>query len=258
MSFMTKLLTTAAVALCAALPMFACGSSDSTGPQLNVSAASSLKKPLTTLSSQYRPADLRLEFAGSDKIAAAIDAGRLPDVVVLAGSKVPAQLLKARKISRPVTVGANRLVIAVPTASRKVGSIEDLAKPGLKVALGSQTVPVGSYADKVIAQLPSGVRSGIAANVRTREPDAAGVVGKLTEGAVDAAIVYRTDVLASNGKLRAIAIPTRLDPTVVYQAATVAGTAHPVEAEALVASLRGGSGHRILMADGFLPPPAGM
>ncbi|MEI6447799.1 MAG: molybdate ABC transporter substrate-binding protein [Actinomycetes bacterium] len=248
-------LVLAAAILCSTSVLVACGSDDSGSTRLDVSAASSLKRPLTELADQFGKAELRLEFAGSDRIAAAISAGRLPDVVVLAGSKVPDRLFEDGRISRPVTIGANQLVVAVPTGSTKVNSIEDLAKPGLTVALGGRTVPIGSYADKVIAQLPKAVRSGIAANVKTREPDAAGVVGKLTEGAVDAAIVYRTDVVGSSGKLRAIEIPAALDPRVVYQAALVTGTPHPVEAEALVASLRTGPGQRLLLEQGFLPPP---
>jgi molybdate transport system substrate-binding protein len=243
------------VILCATSVLVACGSDDSGATRLDVSAASSLKRPLTGLAGQYGNADLKIEFAGSDRIAAAITGGRLPDVVVLAGSSLAAKLRKAGKISDPVAIGSNRLVVAIPSGSTKVGSIEDLAKQGVQVALGSASVPVGAYADRAIARLPEPVRSGIAANVRTREPDASGVVGKLSSGAVDAAIVYLTDVLASSGKLKAIEIPADLDPQVVYEAATVAGTPHPVEAEALVASLRGGSAHRLLLKQGFLPPP---
>ena len=44
--------------------------------------------------------------------------------------------------------------------------------------------------------LPAEQREAILANVRSNEPDVAGVVGKVAQGAVDAGFVYVTDVRA--------------------------------------------------------------
>ena len=46
--------------------------------------------------------------------------------------------------------------------------------------------------------------------MRSEEPDVEGVVGKLTQGAVDAGFVYITDVRATDDKLQAIELPARL------------------------------------------------
>ena len=230
-----------------------CGGSGGSAPTaLNVSGASSLKKPLTEFAADWKQANLNLEFAGSDKIAAALKSGRKPDVVVLAGKDVPAQLFAKGLISSPQAIAANRLVIATRRGGVNVSSISDLAKPGLTVALGAASVPVGKYADRVLAALPEPTRKAILANVATREPDAAGVTGKLVTGAVDAAIVYRTDVLAANGKLLGVAIPSSLKPTVKYFAASVLRSGHPDQSAKVVASLMSGTGHKILMKDGFL------
>ena len=125
------------------------------------------------------------------------------------------------------------------------------------MALGTASVPVGKYADRVLANLPAATRKAILANVKTREPDAAGVTGKLATGAVDAAIIYRTDVLAANGMLIAVAIPSSLKPTVKYFAASVEGSGNLTQATAVLDSLKSGKGHEILIKNGFLPASVG-
>ena len=83
-----------------------------------------------------------------------------------------------------------------------------------------------------------------------------GIVGKLSQGAVDAGFVYATDVVASEGALRAIPLPASLQPVVAYGAAVVKGSKHPAAARAFIAGLLHGPGQRALREAGFLPPPA--
>ena len=85
--------------------------------------------------------------------------------------------------------------------------LDDLAKPGVTIAMGAESVPVGSYTRKVLDGLPAEQRKAILANVRSNEPDVAGVVGKVAQGAVDAGFVYVTDVEATGGELKAIELP---------------------------------------------------
>ena len=80
-----------------------------------------------------------------------------------------------------------------------------------------------------------------------------GIVGKLTQGAVDAGFTYVTDVQATKGKLKAIALPARLQPVVAYGVAIVRGTAHPAQARAFINGLLSGSGQADLSRLGFLP-----
>ena len=84
----------------------------------------------------------------------------------------------------------------------------------------------------------------------------AGIVGKLTQGAVDAGFVYITDVRATDGKLKAIELPESLQPTVAYGAAVVKGAKNEDAAKAFVDGLLDGAGKDALDAAGFEPPPA--
>jgi molybdate transport system substrate-binding protein len=187
-----------------------CGGGDD---QLVVSAASSLTKPLTACSGD----NVKLSFGGSDELAAQIRKGVKPDVYAAANTKLPEQLNQEGLIEKPVVFATNELIIAVPDGSAIKG-IDDLAKPGVKLAIGAESVPVGSYTRDVLSRLPSDRQQQILDNVRSEEPDVTGVVGKLTQGAADAGFVYRTDLVDG---LKEVTLPEDLQPVVKYGAAVV-------------------------------------
>jgi molybdate transport system substrate-binding protein len=242
----------AALALLLAFAGCGGGSGESGSGQVTVSAAASLKAAF----SKYEP-EGRYSFAGSDVLAAQIKAGAHPDVFAAANTALPDALFKAGLVEKPVVFAGNRLVVAVPAgASAKVSSIADLEKPGVTIAAGSASVPIGSYTREVISRLPPARARRVLANIRSNEPDVTGVVGKLTQGAVDAGFVYATDVQGAGGKLSAIQLPDKLEPRVAYAAAVVKGSEHREEATRFVQGLLKGKGAAALMAAGFDPPPA--
>jgi molybdate transport system substrate-binding protein len=226
------------------------GSSSGDSGQLTVSAAASLKAALP----KYEPA-ARYSFAGSDQLAAQIRAGANPDVFAAANTKLPNALFAAGLVEKPVVFARNTLVLAVPASGKKVKSLADLEKPGVTIAAGAASVPIGGYTREVIARLAPARARKVAANIRSNEPDVAGIVGKLTQGAVDAGFVYATDVQAANGKLTAIQLPAALQPQVAYAAAVVKGTKRHDQAAKFVAGLVNGKGQSALLAAGFDPPP---
>ena len=220
-----------------------------------MSAATSLKTALTEYGRDFSEAKVRASFAGSDELAAQIRQGVKPDVFASANTTLPEALYKEGLVEKPRVFAANRLVLAVPASGARVSGLADLEKPGVTIAMGSATVPVGSYTRKVLAKLPAGEAKAILANVRSNEPDVGGVVGKVAQGAVDAGFIYVTDVKAAGGELRAIDLPAGLQPQVSYGVAVVKGAKHPTEAKAFVDGLLRGDGRKRLDAAGFLPPP---
>jgi molybdate transport system substrate-binding protein len=250
-----------AVVLCltTVAALAACGSSKSSSkaakPDLTVSAAASLKHAFTVYGTQFSAASARFSFAGSDMLAAQIEQGVRPDVFASANTKLPAALYAKGLVARPVTFAANKLVLAVPASASKVTSLADVEKPGVTIAIGSATVPIGTYTRKVLGKLGAAQSGEILHNVRSEEPDVSGIVGKLTEGAVDAGFTYITDVQATDGKLKAIALPASLQPVVAYAAAVVKGAPHPVQGQQFIAGLLTGQGRADLLKAGFLPPP---
>jgi molybdate transport system substrate-binding protein len=236
------------------LALAGCGGDDSSdggsSQPLVVSAAASLADALTSCSKQFDAAQVRLSFAGSDELAAQIRQGVQPDVYAAANTKLPDQLAKEGLLDTPLSFATNELVIAVPDDSG-ISSINDLAKPGTKLVIGSETVPVGSYTRDVLARLPSGEEQKIMDNVRSNEPDVKGVVGKLTQGAADAGFVYRTDLVDG---LKAVTLPQDLQPVVDYGAGVVKGAKNPDVAKQYLDGLTSGTCADALRSAGFGAP----
>jgi molybdate transport system substrate-binding protein len=226
-------------------------------PALTVSAAASLKTAFSSYGKDFTDAKARFSFAGSDELAAQIEQGVKPDVFAAANTKLPDQLYDKGLVEKPTVFAGNRLVLAVPAENAKVKSLADVEKPGATLAIGSETVPIGSYTRTVLSKLPSARSRAVLANVRSQEPDVGGIVGKLTQGAVDAGFVYLSDVRAASGKLKAIELPAELQPAVAYGVAVVKGAEHPEQAQAFIDGLLDGDGAQALKVAGFEPPPAG-
>jgi molybdate transport system substrate-binding protein len=212
-----------------------------------------MKEALSACAPEFADADLRLQFAGSDELAGQIRQGAPVDVLAAANTKLPEALASEGKLEAPVAFAANRLVLAVP-ADGEVASLEDLERPGVKLVVGAEGVPVGDYTRAVLAQLGGARERAILANVRSNEPDVKGVVGKLTQGAADAGFVYVSDVVAAERALRAIDLPAGVDATATYGAGVVAGSPQPEAAEAFVDDLLAGGCHDALIAAGFGEP----
>ena len=224
-------------------------------PQLTVSAAASLKTAFTEYGKQFDGASARFSFAGSDELAAQIEKGVKPDVFAAANTKLPDALYAKGLVEKPTVFAGNRLVLAVPADATKIGSLEDLEAGGREARGRLQ-----GRADRRLhahdpRQAPAGQRKAILGNVRSEEPDVAGITGKLTQGAVDAGFLYASDVRATDDKLKAIELPDTLQPTVAYGVAVVKGAKQPKQAKAFIAGLLDGAGADALEDAGFLPPP---
>jgi len=246
-----------------ALMLAGCGGDDDDGdggsgdskPRLVVSAAASMTEALSDCSPGFAGASVRLSFAGSDELAAQIRQGVKPDVYAAANTKLPDELYADKLVEQPVKFATNTFVLAVPKDS-DIDSVDDLTKDGVKIAIGSEDVPIGSYTRESLSKLPPAEEKAILANVRSNEPDVKGIVGKLTQGAVDAGFVYVTDVNATNGELKAIDLPAEVEPEVTYAAAVVTGAKQPDQAKAYIDGLTGGPCADALEQAGFGPPPS--
>jgi molybdate transport system substrate-binding protein len=233
------------------------GGSSSHPTRLVVSAASSMTKALEECAPRFggqENADVKLSFAGSDELAAQIRQGAPVDVYAAANTKLPHQLHADGLLEQPVEFATNEFVLAVPKDSG-ITTVQDLTKPGTEVAIGSESVPIGSYTRKTLAKLPPDQEKEILANVRSNEPDVKGIVGKLTQGAADAGFVYVTDVNAASGELKAINLPDELQPQVTYGAGVVTKAKQPELAQRFVDGLTQGACADSLKKAGFGPAP---
>jgi molybdate transport system substrate-binding protein len=247
-------------ALIGCVPVVAgCGDDDEPAAptRLVVSAAASMTEALERCAPQFghaEKADVRLSFAGSDELAAQIRQGAPVDVYAAANTRLPEELNADGLLDKPVEFATNTFVLAVPKDSG-IRSIDGLTAKGVKIAIGSEDVPIGAYTRETLAKLPPAQETAILANVRSNEPDVKGIVGKLTQGAVDAGFIYVSDVNATNGELRAIELPADLEPEVTYAAAVVTKAKQPELAGKFVDGLTQGDCAAALEEAGFGAAP---
>jgi molybdate transport system substrate-binding protein len=215
--------------------------------RITVYSASSLTEVFPKIDARAR-----YSFAGSDDLALQIRQGAPADVFASASPKYTQDLYRRGQVERPRTFARNRLILIVPQANpAHIGTVFDLRRRGIRLVLAASSAPIGKYARQVLARL--GLNAALR-NVVSNERDVKGVVGKVVLGEADAGLVYVTDVKPVTGKVRAIAIPARGQPTVRYEIAVVRASRHAVAARAFVRRVLGEVGRGQLAAAGFLLP----
>jgi molybdate transport system substrate-binding protein len=233
--------------------------------ELTVYAAASLKDAVEALVGAYATVEpeitVTVSTGASSALRAQIEQGAPADVFLSADTKQPNALVAAG-----LTVGegdifaGNGLAIIVPSANpAAIATPADLARPGVKIVAAGDAVPITTYASELVTKLaavdgyPSGFAEAYAANVVSREDDVKAVVAKVELGEGDAAIVYRTDAVASTA-IATIAIPPAAEVAASY-AGVVVGASRRLEAACAFLDWLGGSdAQAILSSFGFSPP----
>lgn len=176
-----------------------CGAPGTGGREVVVFAAASLTEVFTGLGrlheAEHRGTEVTFNFGSSATLAQQIRSGAPAHVFAAASAATMRQVSgRARVFAR------NRLEIAVPPGNPAgVAGLRDLARPGVKVAICAPQVPCGAAARTVL--------TGLDVRPVTLEQDVRATLTKVTLGEVDAALVYRTDVLAAAGKVTGVPFP---------------------------------------------------
>jgi len=214
---------------------------------LTVYAAASL----TEVFPQIDP-NARFNFAGSDELATQIREGAPADVYAAANAKYPRQLYDEGVVEKPVVFASNRLILIVPKGNpAAIERVQDLRKPGTKLVVAAEGVPVGDYTREVLRTLEL---SDALENVVSNEDDVKGVAGKVALGEADAGFVYATDATPVRDKVRVIELPAGSQPPIEYELAVVAASENKQAADAFVKRVLGARGRDALAAAGFVVP----
>lgn len=207
-------------ALCALVVVAGCGSAQGTSSaskgqpkdkltgDVTVFAASSLQESFTAIGKQFEKdhpgVHVKFSFGASSALAQSITQGAPADVFA-AASPATMKTASADIEGTATTFAKNTLQIAVPAGNPgEVTGLADFAKDPLKIALCAKQVPCGSATVKVFAT------AGITPKPDTYEQDVKAALSKVELGEVDAALVYRTDVIAAGPKVKGIDFPESL------------------------------------------------
>jgi molybdate transport system substrate-binding protein len=222
--------------------------------ELTVSAAASLTAAFQVVAEAFEKAhpglEVKANFAGSPTLVQQILEGAPVDVFASADEPNMQRLVDAGKVAgAPRVFARNRLAILVQKGNpRKIGSLADLSKPGLVVALCAPAVPAGRYAREAF------VKAGVAVPEGSQELDVKAVVSRVTLGEADAGVAYVTDVRAAGDRAEGIDIPDSSNVIARYPIAVLKDAPHRAPAESFVAFVLEPKGRAILEMFGFLAP----
>jgi molybdate transport system substrate-binding protein len=226
--------------------------------EITVFAASSLRAAFTQIGKAFEAANpgatVTFNFGPSDGLAGQIESEGVADVFASASATWMDDVASAAGVSDRTDFARNELVIITPPDDPAgIGSVQDLARPGVQLLLAADGVPVGDYARRVLENV--GIAKPAAANVVSNEQDDASVVAKIASGEADAGIVYASDVTETVAPtVRAVAIPDEVNVIATYPIAVVEGSSSADLARAFVRYVSETDGQATLRSFGFLPP----
>jgi len=231
---------------------------------LNVFAAASLTDAFTEIGKNFEAANpgvtVSFNFAGSQALRTQIEEGAPADVFASANKTEMDNLITGTLVAQDASKVFlnNKLVIILPSNNpAAMEKLEDLAKPGIKLILAAEEVPVGKYARQVLdlmnGSFGSDFKDKVLANVVSNEDNVKQVVAKVQLGEGDAGIVYTSDAVAAPD-LKTIEIPAELNVIAKYPVAPLTKSAHAELATAFVNYVLSPDGQAVLQKWGFAPP----
>ena len=230
---------------------------------LTVFAASSLTGAFTEIGKAFEAANpgitVTLNFAGSGALRTQIEEGAPADVFASASGKEMDTLVTGNFITKdaPQIFLTNKLVVILPANNPSaLEKLEDLSKPGIKLVLAAEAVPVGNYArqalDKMNSSFGTGFKDKVLANVVSNEDNVKQVVAKVQLGEADAGIVYISDSIAAPD-LKSIEIPTDLNVIAKYPIAPLTKSENADLAAKFTEYVLSAEGQAVLQKWGFAP-----
>jgi molybdate transport system substrate-binding protein len=252
----TKILIVAAVLL-SVLSCRSHGPSSSSGNELTVSAAVSLRDAFNEIADLYEKRNgskIHFNYGASGALQKQIESGAPADVFASAGAKQMDDLAAKNFIvsdSRK-DFARNSLVLIVPSQRASVRSFTDLANPSVKrVAVGNpKTVPAGQYTDQTLNRL------GLLPAIQTKlifAEDVRQVLDYVVRDEVDGGVVYASDALSSGDKIKVVArAPDDSHDQILYPIAVVKDSKQPDAARKFIDLVLSSEGQAILAKHGFL------
>ena len=224
------------------------GASVDASTTVSVLAAASLTEAFTELATAYENENpgvtVEVSFGSSTTLAQQIAEGAPADVYASAGTGALAQLPEGYAADGGEEVlTRNVLEIAVqPGNPRAVVGLADFARADLDTVLCAETVPCGTAADETFAA------AGITVTPVSRELDVKATLSKVELGEADAAMVYRSDVVAAGDAVEGVVVPDEENVTLDYPLVWFDGDEHTV---GFAEMLLGERGQQVLTDLGF-------
>ena len=233
----------------------ACTSSSESQAQttLEVYAASSLATPFAYAGLAFeKNTGVKVQFTlgASSDLARFVQEGAPADVFASADvanmDKVESEDLLA---SPSVVFATNYLEIIVEKFNPlNISSLEDLSNPDLIFVTTNPDVPIGQYTAEVLR------KAGVSITPDSFESNVKGIMLKVASGEADAGIVYHSEVIASDGQVEGIKIPTEFNIVAKYPIGIIKNSANKKVAQEFIDFLLSPQGQDLLTQYGFKTP----
>lgn len=186
--------------------------------------------------------------------------GAAPDVWIAANPadmKVTAekQLVAADGVKDLATTGL--VVVVAPDNPGNVKELTDLSRPGVKVLLAADTLPIWKTTSKTfekVEQKNPGFTQAVLANTVSRELGVQPIVQKVQLGEADAGVVFVTDVPDEPKGITTVEVPADVDTRLTLQVAPVTAGKNPDGAAAFIDFVTTGRGREVLTKAGYQAP----
>ena len=239
--------------------------------ELIVFAAASLTETLTAIGETYSAENpgvtFRFNFDSSGTLKTQIQEGADCDLFISAGQKQMDQLdiMASADVNKDrldlvdsdtrVDLLENKVVLCVPEGSDKgIDSFDALAEhlkaQDILFCMGNSDVPVGQYTQKILAYYQLDEAALAAAGVITYGSNVKEVTTQVTEGSVDAGVVYCTDAYSAG--LTPVDEATReMCGQVIYPAAVLKAAPNAETAKEFLAYLQTDKAMTVFEGVGF-------
>ena len=202
-------------------------------------------------------------FDGSQALRTQIENGAYADVFASANKKHMNALRESGLVnnSSMVVFTRNRISLIIPRDNpAKISNLSDLARPGLKIVMGTKDVPVGDYALQIIDKLGNvsaygtDYRAALLANVISQETNVNYVVTKVALGEADVGFAYVSDITEDMAdKVDKIDIPDGFNVIAEYPIAVMQESERPARSQDFVNLVTSDRGKAVLERYGFAP-----
>jgi molybdate transport system substrate-binding protein len=239
-----------------ALFILSCSPNTPTTRSLAVYCGAGLNKAATeigTLFEKEHGVSILYNFAGSYTLLSQLEIVNKGDVFI-PGEDYYMEIASAKKlVENPVPIAFHIPVIGVPKGNPKhITSIEDLAKPGIRLGLGDpKAAAIGKTAVDILK------KNGLEQQVRKNVVTLTATVNELTVyvalNQVDAVITWEDNALTAAAKMDIVPIPEDRNMIKTIPAAVLAYSAQKQPAQQFIDFLLSPQAKEIFKKHGFTP-----
>ena len=211
----------------------------------------------------YPPDTVSFNLDGTQALKTQIENGAYADVLISASNTYTNALNKEGYLvpSSVKKLTTNYVTVILPASNpANIQSLTDLAKPGIKIAMAANTVPVGTATTAVLGNLANDTygqawENATISNVVTYETSEPAVATKVSLGEVDAGFVYQSTANAApSGTYQSIAIPKKDNYLQTYTIAILNQSQNKAVAQWFEQYMLSSAGQNILAQYGFTAP----